>query len=281
MKPYTLGQTVEFDYNNGSATIKHQGKIVTINNMISGYEYDIMDEKNKILYKHITENYIYHVVDDIEECANENTQFYCLTLDNYSAPSFCSFDKYYFGSIHMIGSLVNTIEADKRTADNHSQLIQAFKEYCNGNTEVTHNVAYREIPLLEPISVYTSIKIKTGSNKIKHRNIWDCIYYIRWEQVESEHIWIKYKDRYFRCIKASFTKLQYSDLDTEDTYRNFIYTSGFPGIVDVSSKPVFSRLFVVEKFFKNKEEMLCDIEKFRKTPEPVYTQIFNDILGDG
>lgn len=281
MKPYMIGQIVEFGYNNGSTTINHQGKIVTADNMTSLHEYDIMDEKSKILYKHIPENCVYGVVDKIKYCENEKTQFYCLTLDDYATPSFCSFEKYYFGSIPMIESLVNIIEADKRWVDNHSQFIQAFKEYCNGNTGVTHNVAYKEMSLLEPVSVYTSIKIKTGFNKLEHLNTWDCNYYMRWEQAESEHIWIKHKDRYFRCIKASFTDLQYSGFDKEDTYKELIFTMGFPGIVDISSNSVFNRLFVSEKIFENKEEMLCDAEKFENAPDPIYTEIFNDIFGDG
>ena len=177
MNTYIIGQFVEFGYNNGSVTVKHQGKIVTADNLTSGYEYDIMDE---------------------------NTRFYCLTLDDYATPSFCSFGKDYFGTLPLIASLIESLEADERYANNHTRLIQAFKEYRNGKTEVTHSVAYRETLLLEPVYIYAEMKSTTGCNKVKHLNVWDCIYYMRWEKAESDHIWLRHKNSYVRCIKTKF-----------------------------------------------------------------------------
>ena len=52
--------------------------------MTSLYEYDIMNEKSKILYKHIPKNCVYGVVDKIKYCENEKTQFYCFTLDDHA-----------------------------------------------------------------------------------------------------------------------------------------------------------------------------------------------------
>lgn len=127
MKNYKIGQLVEFGYYNGFTTTKLQGRILIIDNMFLECEYDIMDEKAKILYKHIPEKNIYAVIDDIKDYENENSQFYCLSLDDYSAPSFCSFDKHYFGNISMISSLIYSLEANERYAKNFSQLISAFK----------------------------------------------------------------------------------------------------------------------------------------------------------
>ena len=47
------------------------------------------------------------------------------------------------------------------------------------------------------------------------------------------------------------------------------------------NETVFNKLYVAEKYFKNEDEMLCDIEKFKEIPNPIYTEIFNDIFGDG
>lgn len=281
MKNYKIGQLVEFGYYNGSTTTKLQGRILIIDNMFSGYEYDIMDEKAKILYKHIPEKNIYAVIDDIKDYENENSQFYCLSLDDFSAPSFCSFDKYYFGNISMVASLIYSLETDERFTENFSQLISAFKEYCNGNTKITHNVAYREIPLLEPVYIYEKIKIKDNLNKIEHLNTWDCTYYMRWKEVESEHIWLRYENCYIRCIKATFTNLEYASSDIEDRYRKIEFSAGFPKMINFYNETVSNKLYVAEKYFENEDEMLCDIKKFKKSPNPIYTEIFNDIFGDG
>ncbi len=47
------------------------------------------------------------------------------------------------------------------------------------------------------------------------------------------------------------------------------------------NETVFNKLYIAEKYFKNEDEMLCDIKKFKKSPNPIYTEIFNDIFGDG
>lgn len=281
MNTYIIGQFVEFGYNNGSVTVKHQGKIVTADNLTSGYEYDIMDENYKILYKHIPEEYIYRVVDGIDNCINENTRFYCLTLDDYATPSFCSFGKDYFGSLPLIASLIESLEADERYANNHTRLIQAFKEYRNGKTEVTHSVAYRETLLLEPVYIYAEMKSTTGCNKVKHLNVWDCIYYMRWEKAESDHIWLRHKNSYVRCIKTKFHKLEYSGVDADKEYRAIKYCMGFPMQIVLGEDFLENRLYVTEKVFDNEEELLKDIENFRNAPGPIYTEIFNDIFGDG
>ena len=209
--------------------------------------------------------------------------FYCLTLDDYSCPSFCTFEKYYFGSIPQIASLIGSLEADENTNDSLTRLIQAFKEYCNGNTEVTYEVAYKEIPLLQPVFLYGLIKITTDSNKVEHLNAWDLPYYLRWVKAESEHIWLGHGKLYVRCIKTCFTNLQYSDVDTDAEYEP-IETGigfGFPNMIDIKDDLTTNKLFVIEKFFDNEEELLKDIRKFTNTPDPIYTEIFNDIFGDG
>ena len=281
MKNYKIGQFVEFRYYNGSTTTELQGKILNVDNILSGCEYDIMDEKAKILYKHIPEKNIYAVIDDIKDYENENSQFYCLSLDDHSAISFCSFDKYYFGNIPMIASFIQSLESDEQYVKKYSQLISAFKEYCNGNIRITHNVAYKKIPLIDPVYVYEKIKIRNDINKIEHLNTWDCIYYMRWKKAESEHIWLRCKNSYIRCIKAVFTNLEFAVDDIEDDYRKIEFSAGFPKMINFYNETVFNKLYVAEKYFKNEDEMLCDIEKFKEIPNPIYTEIFNDIFGDG
>lgn len=56
---------------------------------------------------------------------------------------------------------------------------------------------------------------------------------------------------------------------------------GFPHQIEIEKSKVFNRLFVVEKYFKNKQEAIDDMNGFSLKPDPVYTEIMNDIFGDG
>lgn len=211
----------------------------------------------------------------------EENLFYCLTLDDYATPSFCSFGKDYFGTLQLITSLIDLLETDKKYAENHAQHIQTFKEYCNGNTEVKHGVAYRKIPLLTPVYVYAQANSIVSFNKVEHLNIWDCIYYMRWKKAESSHIWLRHKNSFVRCIKTKFYKLEYSGVDADDKYRPIKYYMGFPMQIVLEKDIVSNILYTPEKVFDCEEELLKDIENFRNAPDPVYTEIFNDIFGDG
>ena len=211
----------------------------------------------------------------------ESETLYCLELDDFASPSFCTFGKSYFGTLPLMASLIESLEADERYSKNHSQLIQAFKEYCNGNTEVTHNVAYSDVPLLEPVSVYAQATSTVGFNKHEHLNIWDCVYYMRWKKAENNHIWFRHKNSYARCIKTQFHKLQFAVVDIEENYEPIDCYMGFPMQIVFEKDTVGNRLYVTEKIFDNEEELLQDIEKFRKIPDTIYTEIFNDIFGDG
>lgn len=217
-----------------------------------------------------------------ENNTERKSLFYCLTLDDYSCASFCTFEKYYFGSIPQIASLIGLLEADENYTNNSlTRLIQTFKEYCSGNTEVTYDVAYKEIPLLQPVFLYGFIKITTESNKVVHLNTWELPYYLRWEKLESEHIWLNLGKLYVRCIKTCFTNLQYADVDTDAEYEPIGMGFDFPNMIDIKDGLTTSKLFVIEKYFDNEEELSKDIKKFINTPDPICTEVFNDIFGDG
>ena len=80
-------------------------------------------------------------------------QFYCLHLDDYSAAAFTSFGKAYYGTMADIKAFIGTLGDDPGRSENYAKLIGAFREYEAGNTEVKHNVAYQEIPLLELVKL--------------------------------------------------------------------------------------------------------------------------------
>lgn len=78
---------------------------------------------------------------------SESTPFYCLELNDFATPSFCSFGKKYFGTLPLITSLIDALEADEHFFSGYTELINAFQEYIAGNTEVKHSVSRSEMEL--------------------------------------------------------------------------------------------------------------------------------------
>ena len=82
-----------------------------------------------------------------------NEQYYCLHLDDYSTPAFISYGKSYYGTMEDLKAFIDTLDEAKETHERFEKLISAFRSYEAGNTAVKHNVAFQEIPLLEPVKL--------------------------------------------------------------------------------------------------------------------------------
>lgn len=212
---------------------------------------------------------------------SNDESFYCLVLDDYAAPSFCSFGKNYFGSLELIEHLIHSIKVDRRYADDYKQLINTFKEYMAGNVDVKHNVAYKDVLFLEPVTIYAKENSVADFNKYEHLNVWGYPYYLRWNRAESNHIWLKYGNSFVRCIKTVFYNLEEcADIDDE-VYRPMHGCMGFPKQIEIKDEVVTNTLYVTEKVFEDEKELLEDVERFRNSQDPLFERIFEDIFGDG
>ena len=80
-------------------------------------------------------------------------QLYRLELDDMATPAFTSFGKYYYGTLEQIRTFIQALEEADYLGDHSKELIVAFHAYEAGQTDVRHNVAYREVPLLVPVTV--------------------------------------------------------------------------------------------------------------------------------
>ena len=56
---------------------------------------------------------------------------------------------------------------------------------------------------------------------------------------------------------------------------------GYPHQIEFEKNTTYNRMYVVEKTFNNRDELLADIENFEVNPDPVFTEVLNDIFGDG
>lgn len=215
----------------------------------------------------------------VSEPAKGNKQLYRLCLDDYSAASFTSFNKDYFGTLEDISLFINAIRSDEDFAERFAKLISCFDRYINGEKDITHNVAYKEMPFLvraKCLGVSTSY---LKNYKWEHINTWQWPYNMKCKEAQNTHVWISCRGAYVRCIRTEFVDLKYENAACKYTSPGM--TWGFPHQIEVEGKTTFNRLFVVEKIFKNKAEALADMQKFRIEADPDFTEILNDIFGDG
>ena len=106
-------------------------------------------------------------------------RFYRLLLDDYSAASFTSFDKDYFGTLEDIDGLFKAIREDEDTAERFQDILSVYDQYLSGNTKVTHNVAYRDVPFLVRAKVLGAETSVLTNYFWEHVNTWGCIYKMR------------------------------------------------------------------------------------------------------
>ena len=80
-------------------------------------------------------------------------KYYVMHLDDYAAAQFTSFGKMYFGTLEEIGHFIRLLEKDPETAEAHKDTIEGYYKFLQGDTKVTHKVAYQDVKLLTPVRV--------------------------------------------------------------------------------------------------------------------------------
>lgn len=209
-----------------------------------------------------------------------NDQYSRLELDDYSAASFTSFGKYYFGKLEEIRNFIREIDANKRNEDSHKSLLSAFRAYEAGQTNITHNVAFREVPLLVPAQIIHTEGAFWENYEWEHLNTWRWPYNMRCDTVKSTHFWVRCDQEYRRVVKAEFGFLRYEGLaDHWNLVGDMLW--GFPCMLTGHPAKFYNVLAEPEKVFQSVEEMEADWLSFQASPDPDYTEFCNDIFGDG
>ena len=207
-------------------------------------------------------------------------QYYCLHLDDYSAAAFTSFGKAYYGTMAEIKAFIDALDGHPTYHERFADLIAAFREYEAGNREVKHNVAFQEIPLLEPVKFLGTQSLRLDNYRWEHLNIWRWPYNMRCDVVESTHYWFSLDGIYCRAVKARFENLQYENIgggwaNVEDNFW------GFPMMIVQEGRYLYNRMAVEEKRFKRKAEAQEDRAAFPLNRDVDFTEFCNDIFGDG
>ncbi len=111
----------------------------------------------------------------------------------------------------------------------------------------------------------------------KHINTWEFPYRMKADEIIAEQILLKIKNKYYRCIKPSFTNLQYSTEKTEwMPIGNNLW--GFPNIFEIKGYQHRYRLYAVEQEYTSLEEARCDMSDASKI---ILKSVCDDVFGDG
>lgn len=65
-------------------------------------------------------------------------RYYRLLLDDYSAASFTSFSKEYFGTLEQLNGLFDDIRSKENTAERYSDILSVFDRFLSGEKNLTH-----------------------------------------------------------------------------------------------------------------------------------------------
>ena len=183
-------------------------------------------------------------------------RYFRLELDDYSTPSFVSAGKYYFGTLEDIDGLFQAIRNDENKAE------------------------HKQYPFLVPAKILGEDHSVLTDLSWEHMNTWDCPYVMKCDKAESTHLWISCQGQYFRCIQTKFANLQFDSFDK--TFMKFTgHAWGYPHQIEYDEPYTRSRLWVMEKMFKNKSQALNDRINFMHAPDPIFNFVLEDVFGDG
>jgi len=202
-----------------------------------------------------------------------------LQLDDYAMPGFVSGPKDYFGTLEMIEGFINAIRNDKEFGEKYGDLVSVFDRYKNGETNIEHNVAYKDRPFLVRTRCVAERRNILTNYKWEHLNVWQCPYNMKCRVADCQHVWLSCHRKFMRCIQVDFSELKYQHFDGRWDAPHMLL--GYPHQIEFGDKKMYSRLYVVEKYFKNRDEMLADLELFDRQPDPDFKEFLNDIFGDG
>lgn len=207
--------------------------------------------------------------------------YYQLLLEDFSAPSYISCNKSYYGTLNEISGLLEALSKDDKWKDSFLETQEAFKAFMNGEKEVRHNVLYENIKLLEPAKLIGSVTYTENEKQWKHLNAWDHPYYIHCSKAKIQHLWFECENKYVRVLKANITNLQYSDDKKRWVDVNCRFW-GFPHMLEVVDDiTVYNRLAVIDKLFDSLEQAKLDYENFLNSPDTDFGNFCDEMFGDG
>ena len=175
-------------------------------------------------------------------------------LPDYAMPGFCSGSKLYFGSIEDIASFRRALYSDDRCKPEDMEFMNA--------------------------KLYGAKYSSQAAGKCEHTNVWGFPYFAWWDRLESVHLWIRYKDRFLRCVRVRMTNLRIdTNEDASASYSPGEQLWGYPHILEYRQPYHFNRMYEVEKTYETEDSLLYDLAHYDGSIE--LTTWLDDLFGDG
>lgn len=168
---------------------------------------------------------------------------------------------------------------DDKDEQTYKQLSSALAAYKNGENNITHTVAYNEVPFLVPVNLLEAVSYIMPCTEWEHINVWDCPYKMQFQSAEIQQFWFEIDNTYVRAMKAKITDLKYEDYS--GSWSDIGTMWDFPHIIEVEAPYTYNRLAVAEKGFDNRAEFEGDYKHFLSVHDTNFTNFCNDIFGDG
>lgn len=175
-------------------------------------------------------------------------------LLDYAKPEFCTHWKPYFGALEDIAEFRRALHRDEK----HKP----------------------EDMIFASVKLYGSRHETRKPGLFEHTNIWGFPYFVWWNKLESVHLWVGEKDKYYRCVRARLTNLQYdADEDAAMKQSPGEQIWGYPHVLEYRYPFHFTRMYVIEKRFDSEAELLEDLRDYKGEIE--LSGWLDELFGDG
>lgn len=219
---------------------------------------------------------------DVDECFSQPLEnrippkLFAISLDDHFRPSFSSFPKRYYGTLQQIQAVVEALNYDK-----HKGTVDAFHRYMNGECDVTHIIAYKELRLLEPVTHIKDAYLYLIDRTWDFKNVWGSTYKMQVHSAHMNAVLIIDGDRYIRCICPDMEGLSYSsEVDNYTTWHPINSFWGHPGILaykETERPKVICNLYLPEREYDDVKQAVAELN----TADPILDVVCEDIFGDG
>mgnify|MGYP004519299265 CR=1 FL=1 len=163
---------------------------------------------------------------------------FCVQLLDYAKPGFCTHWKPYFGTVEDIAEFRHALHQDEK--------------------HIPEDMTFSSV------RVFGSEFEIRDAGMYEYTNIWGFPYFVWWDKLESIHLWVAEKDKFYRCIRARMTNLQY-DTDENASMKQSPGEQiwGYPHILEYHHPFHFNRMYVIEKRFESEADLLNNLSNYK------------------
>ena len=194
--------------------------------------------------------------------------------DDPGSPSFCTFAKNYFGTVFDIGQVMDRMARIGRYPD----AVQAFTAFKEGNAEAVHTVCFHKEKLMNPCELIMKEHFVLKDHSWEHENVWGSTYHMHADHIAVDQILLQEEDLYYRCIRPTFSRLDYKTDVNGDWKPVGSQIWGNKAIMQYLCDDHSLALYVLEKRHSDLDTAMAHMGK----PELLdFSKVCDEIFGDG